>query len=417
MDLLDRKGVESEASHTENATPWSTSDDGDHLDGPTPSMQAYDPQRPNAIPSKRPRRPLLRVNTSSSKNSDGKKVVEAKGRSQSEDHSDNKVENNENAVLDYLNKSAEGALGDAEPKTASDGGSDLDYDIRNFVRASDLRPLFNKVRVKQRLLSAMLLLSHWHCLTQPKILEAGGHAQEALRLARNLHVEPALQARCKFYLAFAQFLENKVEIGLVPSRKDGKRAASINSMESERDEKSSLFFFEQACAAVPPYEEGKWAAEWAEHLKSMQEISPSVRERVPDATGSWINWIWSAVGRKKPASPVTILSREEGGHITIKPRPMEARFGRQQLGLSGRISKRQGGSVSTGDSNVFSRASDGNKQTRGDQIPDFTTWGSGDVDSPGSVRSFGPDGGICSSNYYVLAAAMLTYQCSQIAHH
>ena len=388
FDQNSKEFISSQASDAGAALRSISGDDGGR-GSPASSTQVHDPQEPNTASNRRAKPPMLRVNTSSSKNSDGKKNGVSKLRSQPIHPSRPSKQDNESPIPDY-HTSAQEVFGYPEPDSISDIGSDTDYDIRTFVRASDLKTLINGLRVKQRLLPAMLLLSHWHRLHPPEILEAGQHASESIRLAKDCHVSPMLQARCTFYFAFAEsLLTDKDENGLIRSRSGGRRAESVNSLDSDREDKTCLHWFEQASAAEGEYKEGKWAREWVDYLKSAQEISPSALKRPPSATGRFVNKVWSAVWGRKPTSPGTVLgeSSSEGG--AMKPRPMLARSGGAgQLVQHQRLPKSQGGSVSSCSSNNHNHRAGG-----GEVIPDFTTLGS-DVDSRGRVLIFETDSGM-----------------------
>lgn len=137
-----------------------------------------------------------------------------------------------------------------------------------------------ELRVKYKLLAAVMLLPHFARLPESSIREAADYARQASDLATEFQVSGPLQARCAYYIGFAD---------AVLSKKDG-RPLRPTSMSSPLDarrakEMTPLDYFEVACDAKGVYDEGLLAVEWVNYL-SKADPSPAASKKA-STTKSW----------------------------------------------------------------------------------------------------------------------------------
>ena len=192
------------------------------------------------------------------------------------------------------------------------GRNDLHRDVRLLtstpqrtkgVSRSGSLAAVTELRVKQRMLPAMVLLSRPAALTTADVKIAAAYAHSALKFARDQGVVEALQARCAYYVALAEYLlANKDERGL-PLSLSGDRTP--NSAQIIIDEKPTpLAYFEQASAAKGVYIEGQWAEEWVQYLNHLLSTASASSGNVnrPTSRDGWMGSLWRKVWKAKDQS-------------------------------------------------------------------------------------------------------------------
>ena len=152
------------------------------------------------------------------------------------------------------------------------------------------------LRVRMLLTPAIILLSRPSSLKADGVENAIRYARSARDLARSEGVEEALEARCSYYIGLAAFL-------ILPKHTTDawQRPTSIGSQSELGKPETVQSCFEHACLAKGIYEEGTWAEEWVDYLKSPEvrrKLSISVEER-PTSSGSWVSgWLQKVWGSK-----------------------------------------------------------------------------------------------------------------------
>ncbi|KAK3709488.1 hypothetical protein LTR37_010861 [Vermiconidia calcicola] len=195
-----------------------------------------------------------------------------------------------------------------QPSARSDGLSPAVPVSPVVSRRVEIKLHIRELRVKQRLLPAATLLSHLGSSSysgseqqiQKHAKAAAGYAYIALSFARNENVDPALQGRCAYYVALAEFLlAEKNDSGLpLPPISDKHSSWSVE--DDENDVSVAIRYFQVACDAQGVYDEGAWAVEWIEYFGSMEKRAEEMKGDVrPESSGSWREWIWSKVSRTK----------------------------------------------------------------------------------------------------------------------
>ena len=172
-------------------------------------------------------------------------------------------------------------------------------------------PLTLEIKVRHRLLPAIVLLSHPAILTESDINDASRLARVAQDFALRHRCDAALIARCAYYIGLAEYLSHNI-VGASP-------VASPTDL-------PCLEYFEQARGAQGVYTEGEWAEEWIRYLNGLLEVelSPSVSRRPESAAGRWIGGLFHWVRGSKEV--------EEAPRSVARELETTARIARQRVG-------------------------------------------------------------------------------------
>ena len=190
------------------------------------------------------------------------------------------------------------------------------------------------MQIQIRLIPAVKLLTA-QVTTPVTRAQAKAQAHAALNYAIENNASPPLAARCTFYIAHATY---------IPA--------------DDTTTQDAVNWFERATeAAEADYPEGQWAQEWLNRYESLNMDSR------PSTSSSWIasisNNVWNKVFSRNSSL------EESDPAPALKPRP--GFFGRLYSNDKTRPSKLGFG-----------------------RIPSFTTWNSGDSQSPGSAKEASP---------------------------
>jgi hypothetical protein len=230
-----------------------------------------------------------------------------------------------------------------------------------FEAAKDKSQLAG-LRVRMMLIPAILLLAKPQNLKSDDVERAIRYARSAQYLARSTHVEEALKARCSYYIGLASFLllpkHALVALG---------RPTSIGSQSELGKPETVQAYFEEACKAKEVFEEGTWAEEWVDYLKSPEvrkELSQSLEqeeERLTSSGSRVSGWVKLLLGSKDS-------QQEYDGRQTVKRRPRD------------RLDRRR--------DSAGSQDTDSTTRPEGpERIPSFDSWHSGDSRTPSSAMS------------------------------
>lgn len=158
------------------------------------------------------------------------------------------------------------------------------------VAHTNTRLLAIEIRIKARLLPAIVLLSRHASLSDSELTDARRYAWSALDLAQRktdeAHRTESLQARCAYYVGLADFLSQ--------ARSDADASPGAQCLEH----------FQHATAARGVHPEGGWACEWIEYVeKRTNRSEPTLAlEKRPESRasvlGRALSW-FSPFGRTK----------------------------------------------------------------------------------------------------------------------
>ncbi|KAK3716168.1 hypothetical protein LTR37_006613 [Vermiconidia calcicola] len=197
-----------------------------------------------------------------------------------------------------------------QPSARSDGLSPAVPVCPVVSRRVEIKLQIRELRVKQRLLPAATLLSHLGSSSyngseqqiQKHAKAAAGYAYIAHSFARNENVDPALQGRCAYYVALAEFLLAEKDENGLPLPPISNKHSSWSVGDDENDVSVASRYFGMACQAKDAYDEGAWAVEWLGYFGHLERRAEEIKlqgDGRPESSGSWREWIRTKVSRTK----------------------------------------------------------------------------------------------------------------------